>query len=88
MALKQSTTLIDQFDEHITFNNAYHRIDRIEGGKSKMIICLALYKSQEEQKLLLNKTYQFVPSLSGNNFFAQAYEHLKTLPEFAGAVDC
>jgi hypothetical protein len=30
----------------------------------------------------------FFPSLEGNNFIAQAYEHLKTLPEFEGAEDC
>jgi len=34
------------------------------------------------------KTYSFVPNMDGKNFIAQAYEHLKTLPEFAGAEDC
>jgi hypothetical protein len=34
------------------------------------------------------RTYSFVPVMNGGNFIAQAYEHLKTLPEFAGAVDC
>jgi hypothetical protein len=32
--------------------------------------------------------YSFAPDLNGKNFIAQAYEHLKTLPEFAGATDC
>jgi hypothetical protein len=30
----------------------------------------------------------FIPSLDESNFIRQAYQHLKTLPEFAGAVDC
>jgi hypothetical protein len=34
------------------------------------------------------KTYSFVPDMDGNNFIAQAYEHLKTLPEFVNAIDC
>jgi hypothetical protein len=34
------------------------------------------------------KTYIFTPNMDGGNIIKQAYEHLKTLPEFAGAVDC
>jgi hypothetical protein len=32
--------------------------------------------------------YKFAPNLDGANFIKQAYEHLKTLPEFSGATDC
>lgn len=32
--------------------------------------------------------YTFVPDMNGGNFIAQAYAHLKTLPEFADATDC
>ena len=37
-----------------------------------------------------DKRYQVPVSVDTNssNFIAQVYEHLKTLPEFAGAVDC
>lgn len=34
------------------------------------------------------KTYSFNPNMDGANFIKQAYEHLKTLSEFSGAVDC
>ena len=34
------------------------------------------------------RAYEFSINLSGENFIAQAYAHLKTLPEFADAVDC
>lgn len=30
----------------------------------------------------------FKPDMDGANFIKQAYEHMKTLPEFAGAQDC
>jgi hypothetical protein len=35
MALKQTITLVDQFDENVTFTDAYLRIDRLEGGKMR-----------------------------------------------------
>jgi hypothetical protein len=41
-----------------------------------------------DSKLKLEKHYLFTPDMDGKNFIAQAYEHLKTLPEFAGAADC
>jgi hypothetical protein len=34
------------------------------------------------------KTYDFTPSMDGGNFIKQAYLYLKSLPEFADAVDC
>jgi hypothetical protein len=36
---------------------------------------------------LVIKQYDFSVDLNGKNAIAQAYEHLKTLPEFAGAED-
>jgi hypothetical protein len=30
----------------------------------------------------------FIPDMEGGNFIKQAYLYLKTLPEFADAVDC
>ena len=33
------------------------------------------------------RRYSFQVNLDGENFIRQAYEHLKTLPEFAGAAD-
>jgi hypothetical protein len=88
MALKQTITLVDQFDENVTFANAYLRVDRLEGGKNEMTVYLSFYKTPESTRILTSKNYKFQPDLGGANFLAQAYGHLKTLPEFAGAVDC
>lgn len=88
MALKQTITLVDQFDESVTFTDAYLRIDRLEGGKNEMTAYLSFYKTSESKRHLVSKTYNFQPDLGGANFLAQAYGHLKTLSEFAGAVDC
>jgi hypothetical protein len=39
---------------------------------------------------VFHKQYQIPVSVGSEskNFIAQAYEHLKTLPEFADAIDC
>ena len=34
-----------------------------------------------------SRIYELPADLGGRNFIAQAYEYLKTLPEFAGATD-
>lgn len=39
-------------------------------------------------KISGERRYNFQVNLEGGNFIKQAYEHMKTLPEFAGAVDC
>lgn len=36
----------------------------------------------------MQQVFKFQVTLDGKNFIAQAYEHLKTLPEFVGAEDC
>lgn len=59
----------------------YIRVDRVEGDKNKVKV----FVSQNGQ--LLMETV-FSVDLAGGNFIKQAYEHLKTLPEFAGAIDC
>lgn len=86
MALKKTIKLTDNFDEEIAFADAYIKVSRIEGNKSILNIFVSVFKS-DATKHLYTKPYQLVPSLSGDNFIAQAYAHLKTLPEFAGSVD-
>jgi hypothetical protein len=44
--------------------------------------------TEKEGELIERKVYEFTPNLEGANFIAQAYDHLKTLPEFSGAIDC
>lgn len=88
MALSKTVHLKDQFDEDRTFENAYHRVSRIEGGKDEMVCYVQILKNADATRALTESTYAFSPSLDGENFITQAYEHLKTLSEFAGAVDC
>jgi hypothetical protein len=34
------------------------------------------------------RNFGFSTDMNGKNFVAKAYEHLKSLPEFSGAIDC
>jgi hypothetical protein len=89
MALTATLTLTDNFGVDVTLTDLYVRVDRIDGGKQSAIITAGLYR-EAGAELVANSTYTFQPSVAGDasNFIAQAYEHLKALPEFEGAEDC
>jgi hypothetical protein len=63
---------------------AYVKVQSVSGTKENIVVNV-------ETKTEYGKTYasyNFVPSMEGGNFIQQAYIYLKTLPEFAGAMDC
>jgi len=66
---------------------AYVRIDKVNGSKNAMNASVGFYKDNAEGELIKAEGFAFTPTLD-SNFIAQAYAHLKTLPEFAGAIDC
>ena len=88
MALKKSITATSSFNEEVVFPNAYHRVETVNGGKNGLYTLVTSYKSLDDMFAITNKVYAFTPDLNGSNFIAQAYQYIKTLPEFAGAIDC
>jgi hypothetical protein len=87
MALSKSITLKSNFCDDVVFNNAYIRVVSIAGDKHQLNVEAHYYKTKDG--MFLHKTQSaFTPSLSANNFIAQAYDHLKSLPEFSGSIDC
>lgn len=79
-----------QSAQGINLDNAYHRVENVMLlNKEQMSFNLRSYINSEA-KFLPVKDLSFVCdyNLIGNNPIAQAYQHLKTLPEFAGATDC
>lgn len=67
--------------------DAYIRVMRVECNKSTMNFVVGFFAKFDEDAFhstTVNATYQ----IDGDNPIAQAYAHLKTMPEFAGAVDC
>ena len=75
------------FSGQLIVLDAYWRVANISGTKENIKVVVTASASKESQILKMCE-YEFVPSLGNVNFIAQAYEHLKTLPEFEGATDC
>lgn len=88
MALsKKITKSIKGFVGELVCNNAYCRVNRVDGGKEKAQISVEIF-NEKNGTVIETLFYDFTPSMEGLNFIAQAYQHLKTLPEFADAKDC
>jgi len=68
--------------------DAYHRVESLQlRGKTEILFAIRSYADVNKpsfQEQSLSCAY----SLTGENPIKQAYEHLKTLPEFVGATDC
>lgn len=88
MALKITITkTLPGFFGELIMQDAYCRIAEISGDKTHINATIHVAPSASE-KPVQTMFVGLVPNLEGGNFIAQAYEHIKTLPEFAGAVDC
>jgi hypothetical protein len=88
MAIKHTFNLKDNFGRTVEFKNCHAKIVGIDGSKDGITLTLEIRQAQDDKIVLTSKHYWFVPVLDGKNFIEQAYEYLKTLPEFAGATDC
>lgn len=72
-------------DGHKTVSlNAYIKVEIVTASKESANVSVSF---TDNDKSIL-KFYEFTPGLNGSNFIKQAYEHLKTLPEFKDAEDC
>lgn len=77
--------LIENGIQRVSFL-AYVKVTGINGNKSELIANVN-FKGDVQQ---FTKQYQIPVSVESGapNFIAQVYNHLKTLDEFFGAVDC
>jgi len=64
--------------------NCYIKVLFVNATKDKASACVSFKDGENE----FQKNYDFTVNLEGGNFIKQAYDHLKSLPEFAGAQDC
>lgn len=89
MALKKTFQVEDNFGQVVTLTDAYCRVTQVVGDKSLLNVSIEILNS-EKNRLLMDRSVSFAPSVESNaaNFIAQAYEHLKSLPEFSEAQDC
>ena len=89
MAIKKTVEkTIAGFDSSLIAQNAYWRIDKIEGNKTSMNATINAYSDSESSIIIDSIFFVFVVELNGNNFISQAYNEAKKLPQFAGATDC
>lgn len=86
MALQLTITARDNFGIDVVLENTYCKVSSIAATKEDATATVA-FLSGPDGNLYKQKEYQFAPNMDGGNFIKQAYEHLKTLPEFAGAAD-
>jgi len=87
MALQKTVTLKTNFGTEVEFTNAYVRVDSVKVDKNFAQALVQTHKEKDGQ-VLEQKGYSFEYAINGLNPIAQTYNHLKTLPEFAGSVDC
>jgi hypothetical protein len=89
MALQKTITEKNNFGTDSVLTDCYIRVDRIIGGKlgAHATVC---FMSPSKDAVYLERSYEFTPTVGdgAKDFVAQAYDHMKTLPEFEGAVDC
>jgi hypothetical protein len=89
MALQKNIKLTDNFGIEVEIPNAYIKVSKVEFSKQSSIYVLEYKKSQNEIQLLQTKFGEFKAEIESiDNPIKQAYLHLKSLPEFADAVDC
>lgn len=84
MAIKKQVVTPHGF----TVADAYHRVEDVTIiGKTKMNFSVKVYKETDKEPFAAS-SFACAYDLEGGNPIAQAYTHLKTLPEFSGAIDC
>jgi hypothetical protein len=82
MALSKTVTTPQGF----TATNAYHRVEGVSLTKTQLAFHARSYV-QVDKPAFADQDYKCAYDLTGENPIRQAYLHLKTLPEWADAVD-
>lgn len=85
MALKKTVTT----EYGIEVVDAYHRVEYLQiKDKTSITYHLRSYKDNSGLPFFGERVLECNYDIEGDNPIAQAYMHVKTLPDFATAVDC
>lgn len=84
MALSKTITV----ETGIQVNNAYFRVENIVVTPKQSLTFLVRGYVSNDYPAFYNKNFNCGHDLDKGNVIAQAYDYLKTLPEFSGATDC
>jgi hypothetical protein len=92
MALEINDTYVDALGTERNLSSAYARVEYVASNKENAVAHVFFYGSEGAAKAnrpnYKSQQYAFTPNMTASNFIEQAYTHLKTLPEFDGAVNC
>lgn len=85
VSIHTSMGVVNNGVQRISFS-AYIKVVNFTGDKQQLVANVS-FKGETQEFV---KQYQIPLSVEAGaaNFVAQTYEHLKTLPEFAEAIDC
>ena len=84
MALNKTTTSSQGFEAV----NAYHRVEGLCLVTNQMISFRVRTYKDVAFPAFADNGYSCAYNITGENPIKQAYEYLKTLPEFSHATDC
>jgi hypothetical protein len=89
MAIKINFKTVDNFGNDVVLPKTYCRVSMVVGTKLHLVFDVEMMNETKDQ-LFITQKYNFAPSveLGSANFIEQAYNHLKTLPDYASAIDC
>lgn len=75
--------------EHgIDIDNVYVRVESVSIPSKETLVFLASFHAKQNFPPVCSRQYSCKHIADGDNAIKQAYEYLKTLSEFADAVDC
>lgn len=94
MALKKTIALKNNFGTETTIQDAYIRVDGLIVKRKhavtgeRLVEASVSINKDENSDALEKRGHFFALDLSGSNPLDQAYQFLKTMPDYAGAKDC
>jgi hypothetical protein len=71
----------------ISVPSAYHRVWNVSLSKESISFGLSVH-ADAGGEMLSSTAHECEYDIDGENPIRQAYMHIKTLPDFAGATDC
>lgn len=85
MALSKSFKSPQGFD----VENGYFRVEEVSiRNKTVLEFVVRSYKSKDESVAITSAVHSMACVIENKNPFEQAYQYLKTTPEFSDAADC
>jgi len=70
-----------------SIQDAYIKVSRFNGNKIHLYFEIDVKSSADASEPVYSMGYTADYNANGSNALTQAYEYLKTLPEFSGATD-